>query len=61
MGGVLLCSRARWTAESNKVTKCFCELETRSYVSKQHIKLTFNNGEEIHEVNDIIKECIVIY
>ena len=55
MEGVLLRSRARWIAEGEKITKYFCELEKHNYISKQMIKLTANNGEEIHEVKDIIK------
>ncbi|WP_419624551.1 reverse transcriptase domain-containing protein, partial [Thiolapillus sp.] len=61
MEGVLLRSRARWIAEGEKITKYFCELEKRNYVSKQMIKLTANNGEEIHEVKDIIKEVKTFY
>ena len=61
MEGVLLRSRARWIAEGEKIKTYFCELEKRNYVSKQMIKLTANNGEEIHEVKDIIKEVKTFY
>ena len=61
MEGVLLRSRARWIAEGEKITKYVCELEKCNYVSKQMIKLTANNGEEIHEVRDIIKEVKTFY
>ena len=61
MEGVFLRSRARWIAEGEKITKYFCELEKRNYVSKQMIKLTANNGEEIHEVKDITKEVKTFY
>ena len=37
-----------------KITKYFCGLEKRNYISKQMTKLTLNNGEEIYESNDII-------
>ena len=46
MEGVIL--RARWIAEGEKITKYFCGLEKSNYVSKQMIKLTLNNGEEIY-------------
>jgi len=42
MEGVLLQSRARWVAERDKITKYFCALEKRNYVSKQMIRLTLN-------------------
>ena len=61
MEGVLLRSRARWVAEGEKITKYFCVLEKRNYVSKQMIRLTLNNGEEIYETKDIIKEVKMFY
>ena len=36
-------------------------LEKRNYKSKQMTKGTFNNGEEIHESKDIIKEIKIFY
>ena len=61
MEGVLLRSRARWIADGEKITKYFCGLEKRNYISKQMTKLTLNNGEEICESKDIIKEVKVFY
>ena len=61
MEGVLLRSRARWVAEGEKITKYFCAFEKRNYVSKQMIRLTLNNGEEIYETKDIIKEVKMFY
>ena len=61
MEGVLLRSRARWIANGEKITKHFCGLEKRNYISKQMTKLTLNNGEEICESKDIIKEVKVFY
>ena len=61
MEGVLLRSRARWIAESEEITKYFCGLEKRIYISKQMTKLTLNNGEEIYESKDIIKEVKIFY
>ena len=61
MEGVLLRSRARWIADGEKLTKYFCGLEKRNYISKQMTKLTLNNGEEIYESKDIIKEVKVFY
>ena len=56
MEGVLLRSRARWIAEGENKTKYFCGLEKRNYVSKQMLKLTLSNGEEVYKTHDIIKE-----
>ncbi|WP_419609554.1 reverse transcriptase family protein [Thiolapillus sp.] len=61
MQGVLLRSRARWIAEGEKITKYFCGLEKRNYVSKQMLKLTLSNGEELYETHDIIKEVKRFY
>ena len=61
MEGVLLRSRARWIADGEKITKYFCGLEKRNYISKQMTKLTLNNGEEIYESKDITKEVKVFY
>ena len=44
-----------------KNNKYFCALEKRNYVSKQMIRLTLNNGEEIYETKDIIKEVKMFY
>ena len=48
-------------ADGEKITKYFCGLEKRNYISKQMTKLTLNNGEEIYESKDIIKEVKVFY
>ena len=56
MEGVLLPSKARWVAEGRKISKYFCNLEKRHYVSKQMIKLIDAKGEEIKEPLDINKE-----
>ena len=62
MEGVLLRSRARWIADGEKkITKYFCGLEKRNYISKQMTKLTLNNGEEIYKSKDIINEVKVFY
>ena len=58
MEGVLLRSKARWVAEGEKISKYFCNLEKRHYVSKQMIKLIDAKGEEIEEQLDINKEVI---
>ena len=61
MEGVLLRSKARWVAGGEKISKYFCNLEKRHYVSKQMIKLTDAKGEEIEEPLDINKEVNNFY
>ena len=39
----------------------FFLLEKRTYKSKQMTKGTFNNGEEIHESKDIIKDFFFFF
>ena len=43
------------------ITKCFGGFEKRNYMRKQMTKLTLNNGEEIYESRDIIKEGKIFY
>ena len=59
--GVHLPSKARWVAEGEKISKYFCNLEKRHYVSKQMIKLIDAKGEEIKEPLDINKEVNNFY
>ena len=61
MKGVLLRSRASWVAEGEQITKYFCGLEKRNYVSKQVNKLAASNGSELHEAEDIIQEVKTFY
>ena len=61
MEGVLLRSRARWIAEGEKITKYFCGLEKRNYISKQMTKLTLSNGNEIYDSKDIMNEVKTFY
>ena len=61
MKGVLLRSRASWVAEGEQITKYFCGLEKRNYVSKQVNKRAASNGSELHEAEDIIQEVKTFY
>ena len=61
MEGVLLRSRARWIAEGEKVTKYFCSLEKRNYVSKQIRKLTRSNGDVLTDLDAISQEVNHFY
>ena len=61
MEGVLLRSKPRWMAEGEKISKYFCNLEKRHYVSKQMIKLIDAKGEEIKKPLDINNEVNNFY
>jgi hypothetical protein len=61
MEGVLLRSRARWIAEGEKITKYFCSLEKRNYVSKQIRKLTKSNGDVLTDIDAISQEVNDFY
>ena len=53
--------RVRWVAEGGKIIKYFLGLEKHKYISKQMIKLTSNNGEEIYDSQDIINKVKTFY
>lgn len=61
MQGVLLRSRARWIAEGEKITKYFCGLEKRNFISKQVMKLTLNDGTVLTETDEIVQEVNSFY
>ena len=61
MAGVLLRSKARWVVEWEKITKYFCNLEKRNYVSKQMTRLISKEGVESNDVLDINKEVNTFY
>ena len=54
--GIIIRSKARWAAQGEKVTKYFCNLEKRHFISKQMFKLIDKNNEEIKETSEMIKE-----
>ena len=62
MEGVLLRSKkTRWVAEGEKITKYFCNLEKRHYVSKNMAKLIDKDGNVITNNKDILKEVSGFY
>ena len=58
MEGVLLRSRARWIAEGEKISKYFCNLEKRNYISKSMKKLIINNEDitDQQQISHSVKE-----
>ena len=59
--GIIIRSKARWAAQGEKVTKYFCNLENRHFVSKQMFKLINNRGEEITDTNIMVNEAKKFY
>ena len=46
MEGILLRSKAKWVAEGEKITKYFCSLEKRNFISKQMKKKNEKNNKK---------------
>ena len=61
MEGVLLRSRARWVAEGEKITKYFCNLEKRNYISKRITKLEQTDGQITYDQEKIKAEVNNFY
>lgn len=61
MKGVLVRSKARWINEGEKVSKYFCNLENRHYISKRMTVLVNSNGDEIENNEDIKNEVKNFY
>ena len=54
--GAFIRSRAKWVNEGEKVSKYFCNLENRNYISKHMISLISHKGIILKEQNDILHE-----
>ena len=61
INGIILRTKARWAAQGEKVTKYFCNLEKRHFISKQMFKLINRNGEEIRDTKEMINETKEFY
>ena len=61
INGIILRTKARWAAQGEKVTKYFCNLEKRHFISKQMFKLINKNGEEIRDTKEMINETKEFY
>lgn len=55
--GILIRSKARWIEVSEKLSKYFCNLENRNYISKNIKEIEKNNSEIISNTDDIIEEA----
>ena len=61
MEGVKIRSKARWINDGEKVTKYFCNMENRNYISKCMNSLRKVNGNLITEQNEILNETMLYY
>ena len=59
--GIILRSKARWASQGEKVTKYFCNLEKRHYLSKQMFKLTDEDGTSTNITEDMIEKTRCFY
>ena len=49
MEGIKIISRVKWITEGEKVTKYFCNLENRNFISKSMNSIRKNNGNIIRQ------------
>ena len=61
MEGILLRCKSRWITDGEKISKYFCNLEKRNYISKQMTKLVDSNGLRLEDENKIISEVTSFY
>ena len=59
--GVKIRSRARWVEDGEKVSKYFCNLENRNFVSKMMPNLVKEDGSLTSGQNDIVNETQKFY
>ena len=61
MEGVKIRSKARWINDGEKVTKYFCNMENRNYVSKCMNCLRKEDGNLLTDQNEIVNETMRFY
>ena len=59
--GVILRSRARWIANGERVTRYFCNMEKRHYISKNMSRLVRRDGSVVTETQDLLFEVKHFY
>lgn len=61
MEGKLIRSRAKWIDDGEKVTKYFCNLENRNFISKCMNTLINDTGTTLKDQSDILNETMTFY
>ena len=61
MEGVKIRSRARWICDGEKVSKYFCNLESRNYVTKCMDTLRTDSGNLLQDQREILNETMQFY
>ena len=56
MQGILLRSKAKYAAQGERVTKYYCNMEKRHYVSKQMFRLTTRDGYTLTNTDEMLTE-----
>ena len=58
---ILLRSKATYACQGEKITKYYCNMEKRHYLSKQMYKLINENEETLENTDDMLKETRTFY
>lgn len=61
MDGVYIRSRAKWIDEGEKISRYFCNLENRNFVSKAMSSLETDKGVVLSNTDEILKEVKSFY
>lgn len=59
--GSFIRSRTKWISDGEKLTKYFCNLENRNFISKHMVYLYSKSGQLLALQEDILKEAVVHY
>ena len=59
MEGVKIRSRAKWVSEGEKMTKYFCNMESRNFTSKCMNSLITDNGILLKEQSELLTETML--
>ena len=59
--GLLIRTRSRWIEDGEKPTKYFCSLEKRNFINKTVTRIVKDDGNEVTEQSEILKEIRTFY
>jgi len=61
MDGILLRSKARYASQGEHISKYYCNMEKRHFISKQMFKLINKKGETLDRTEDMLNETKQFY